>query len=195
MGAFVDKPIVAKNPRVIDYATRHRDDFLDIYILSKCRFFLGNTSGLLGVPLTFNRPLAVANYCPFALVGLGRTTLYIPKLLRHVSNGRVLTFHEIRSLGLMGEDIRWQLNLLHSSFYQDNGLEWLENDAEDIGDLCKDMLDQLEGRSPPAEARQLQDCYRGLYTGPHSSEHAGRIGPRFILKHRHLLSPLHADRA
>lgn len=193
MGAIVDTPILARSPRVIDYATGHRDDFLDIYVLAKCRFFLGNTSGLLGVPLTFNRPLAVANYCPFAVAGLGRTTLYIPKLLRRISDGRFLTFQEIRELGLMGEDIKHQLRLLHSSFYRDYGLEWVENDVDDIIDLCKDMLDQLEGRRPSVEAGQLQDDYRSLYTGPHTGEYSGRIGPRFILKYRYLLSSAPAD--
>lgn len=189
MGAAVDAPLGDEGPGIVDYAAGYRSEFLDVYLAARCRFFLGNSSGLFCVPLVFNVPVAVANYLPYACVGLGRTTLYTPKLLRRTSDGSLLTFPEIRDLGLMHGDIHeHRRNVDGTSFYADHGLEWVENDAEDVLGLCMDMMDRVEGRTPDAEVRELQDAYHALYAGSsHDTPYAGRIGLRFIRRHRHLL--------
>ncbi|MDP7422874.1 MAG: TIGR04372 family glycosyltransferase [bacterium] len=46
MGYGVTKELVTDDPKIIDYATRFRSDFGDIYLSAKCRFFIGNTAGI-----------------------------------------------------------------------------------------------------------------------------------------------------
>jgi len=42
--------------RIIDYAFNYRDDFGDVYLPSKCKYFLGNSSGLFLVSTIFGIP-------------------------------------------------------------------------------------------------------------------------------------------
>jgi len=192
VGATVDHPLPELGPRVIDYATRFRSDFMDIYLPAKCRFFFGTNSGLFSVALAFNRPFVLANMCPYPWVGPEeRWILDIPKLLRQ-SNGRILSFPEIRDMQLLECD-REEMDRLRRLFdgatYDRLGLAWVENDAEDILGLCMDMMDRLEGRAPPAEAARLQAAFRALYKKAPVGPKLGGIGPRFALRHAHLIEP------
>jgi len=45
------------NSRIIDYASGCRNDFMDIYLGANCRFYLGDTAGLAGLPVLFRRLL------------------------------------------------------------------------------------------------------------------------------------------
>lgn len=62
MGEVVEEPLVATNPRIIDYAnTPLRGGFADIFLLENCAAFLGSDSGILGVPLIFGKPTLLVN--------------------------------------------------------------------------------------------------------------------------------------
>lgn len=61
MGAVVDKPLECENPRIIDYATHHRTEFLDIFLGQKCLFYLGDPCGYHAVPIMFKKVLALTN--------------------------------------------------------------------------------------------------------------------------------------
>ena len=193
VGATVEKPLPEIGPRIVDYATRFRSDFMDVYLNAHCRFFVGNNSGLFSIPRIFNVPWALANLCPYPWNGKGGfRNLDIPKLLRHKSDGRILTFPELRDMGLL-ECYRDDLDLLRYLFngatYEKLGLEWVENDPEDILGLTMDMMDMIEGRAPPPEAVLLQRAFRALYARAYIGPLAGGIGPRFALRHRLLIVP------
>lgn len=74
MGSIVPEPLATTNPRIIDYATTGRSDFLDIYMIymiymaAKCRFYLGGSSGLYAVPELFRRPVIHTNVVPLELM-------------------------------------------------------------------------------------------------------------------------------
>ena len=187
VGAGVDRPLSDLGPRVIDYATRGRTDFMDIYLGAKCRFFVGSTSGLFSVPLMFNVPIAIANHCPYIFVAPGRGTLYMPKLLRRQSDKRFISFPESRAAGLFDESMARRRELFDGKTYESLGLEWVENEPQDVVGLCMDMVDQVEGKLAAPYADQLQKMYRALYVGPNASPYGGRLGPRFALRHAHLI--------
>jgi len=190
VGMLADQPLPDLGPRVIDYATRYRSDFMDIYLAARCRFFLGNSSGLICVPICFNRPTAQANKVPLSASGLGNQQLFIPKLLRQLGSGKILTFPEAHALGLFDTSTRARWDRCEASHtYLQLGLEWVENTPEDILDLCKDMVDMIEGRPANPEAIRLQEIYRQFHFGALTSRYSSRIGPRFALKYRHLIEP------
>ena len=56
-----------------------------------------------------------------------------------------------------------------------------------VHDLCKDMIDALEGKVPDAEAVKMQLLFHDLYDRARSQPHPGRIGPRFALKYCDLI--------
>ena len=194
VGAGVDRPLPDLGPRAIDYATRCRTDFMDIYLSAKCRFFVGSTSGLFSIPLMFNVPIAIANYCPYIFVTPGRGTLYMPKLLRRQSDKHIIPFPELRAAGLFDESMARRRELRDGKTYESLGLEWVDNEPQDVVGLCMDMVDQLEGKLTAPYADQLQKMYRDLYVGPNASPHGGRLGPRFALRHAHLIEPDSANR-
>lgn len=66
MGAATKEVLDTDNPKIIDYANRFRDGFLDIYLLGNCYFFLGSHSGINSVPMIFRRPRAVVNVIPIS---------------------------------------------------------------------------------------------------------------------------------
>ena len=191
MGVAVETPLPeGPGSRIIDYATKYRSDFMDIYLSAKCRFYLGNSSGLICVPVCFNRPTAQANKVPLTASGFGDQQLFIPKLLRWSLSGEVLTFPQAHALGLFdtSTEERWRSREAAET-YDELGLEWIENTAEDIIDLCRDMLDMIHGRSPDPEAVRLQEIYRQFHFGPLAGPYSSRIGPRFALRYRHLIDP------
>lgn len=190
MGAIVDRP-VDFGPAVIDYARQFRTEFLDIYLMAKCRYFLGSSSGLYSAALAFNKHYASTNYLPYHETGYGKRTLYIPKLLRRVEDGWLLTFKEMNELGMfIVPRPRWrEYNGLE--FYRSRGLEFVDSTPEEILDLHRDMVDLMAGTPPAAEARRLQLTYRSLYRDtPNAGPYAGWISPRFCLRHRDLFADL-----
>ncbi len=190
-GSSVEQPLPDMGPRIIDYASRFRSDFMDVYLPAHNRFFFGSASGAHSAAYVFNAPVSAANWATYDNHPMGRRSLFMPKLLRHVTEDRHLTFPEIRDLGLFDPapgDPR--LRLRHNDQWQrDVGVVWEENSAAEILDQCKDMLDQADGVPPQPEARRLQNVYRNFYTGANNSPYAGRIGPRFALRHRQLIEP------
>ncbi len=188
MGTGVDEPLPrGLGPRIIDYALYHHDDFMDMYLLAKCHFFLGSTSGPICLPVLQGIPSGMGNKMPYFLTGMGKFTLYIPKFLRCRETAEILTFPKIQKLGLFHsseKDIerQWQENT-----YSKLGLTIIDNEPEDLVDLAKDLMDMACGRPVPDDARQLQQRYHSFHTGGNAVECAGRIAPRFILKYRQLL--------
>jgi putative glycosyltransferase (TIGR04372 family) len=193
VGAAVHAPLPDLGARIIDYATHHRSDFMDIYLPAKCRFFLGTNSGFYNAALIFNVPVALTNMCPFPFVGMGGTNIMdIFKLLRSAKLQRILTLPEINDMGLLecyrNEPVRLR-KLFNGTTYDKLGLQWVENEAQDILGLCMDMMDRIEGRAPSEEAVRLQAAFRALYRQAPDSRHLGGIGPRFALRYAHLIEP------
>jgi len=187
MGAIVEKPLSEIDPRIIDYATRYRSDFMDIYLCAKCRFFLGGNSGLTVVPSIFNVPVAAANIFPFSIITSGIKALYTPKLVRRISDQSICSLRDLREIGLLQQPISEWGRLSDHRTYTSRGLEVIDNDEEDILSLTLDMCDLIEDRAPPGNGAFLQERYRSYYTGIQGGPNAGRVSPRFLMRHRELV--------
>lgn len=115
--------------------------------------------------------------------------LYIPKLLRKKNTGEYVSFSELKHLGLLDSQSPEYRKCYRFDYYAGHGLEVIDNSPEEILDLCKDMIDFLEQKALPAEAQAAQELFRGFYKGTaHDTPYAGKISPRFALRHRDLLS-------
>jgi len=182
MGAIVKEALHTTNPMIVDYATKHRSDFLDIYLASKCRFFLGDPSGYICVPVLFRRPLATVNMIPLVqLHSWDPNYLSIPKKLWLRKEHCFMTFQE-------------QLDLepspgLSSSQYEQLGIDVIENTPEEITALAVEMDERLNGTwQTTEEDEELQRRFWSLFE---SSELHGvlrsRIGTEFLRQNRELL--------
>ncbi len=108
MGSAVSEKLPPlKNPKIIDYATKSRNDFLDIYLLAKCKFFLGSTAGLWCVPTIFNVPIAGTNFFHFH-TPYKKIDLFIPKKVLSKIKKRFLAIREI---------LDWQHKVGHPAGY------------------------------------------------------------------------------
>ncbi|MCP4213852.1 MAG: TIGR04372 family glycosyltransferase, partial [bacterium] len=183
MGSVVAKPLENHgNPRIIDYATRFRSDFMDIYLSAKCKFFVGNTAGLMLVPVVFNVPLVSANYIPAAFSGISKREILLPKKIRKHEENRYLGFPEIFSTGVC--------RYLFGKQYKDDGLIPIENSGEEIEGAVMEMNERLDGKwKDTKEDLALQNRYREIFkeNSQYYYDYTSRIGSAYLSKNRDLL--------
>ena len=168
--------------RVIDYAhSEHRSPFMDIFIAGSCRFFIGNTSGIILVPVAFGIPTVWTNIAPMSAYatpgGIG-----IPKLVRSIKENRVLRFDEV-----MGSQIS---HFRYTHDFTEKDLECVDNAPDEIRDLTLEMLARVNGNDfeSTAEDDELQEKMHALLRPGHYSYGTdGRVGRDFLRKHRDLL--------
>jgi putative glycosyltransferase (TIGR04372 family) len=190
MGATADRPLPETgDPRIIDYARRHRSDFGDIYLLGKCRFLLCAGTGTESIPPLFGLPVAKANMMPLRPTPVGRNGLYIPKMIRDMTSGATLNYGRCAELGGYDYD---NLDNTRLWEYPGNlekiGLTAVENSDDDVLDLCLDMFDRLDGVAPPAGGAALQALYKRRFFGHvRDVDFMPDIGARFAIKYRHLI--------
>ena len=182
MGKAVSSRLETDNPRIIDYASGCRNDFMDIYLGANCRFYLGDTAGLVGVPVLFRRPVAFVNYIPLGrLPTNGPFYLVILKKLRWRKERRLLTFREVivNSAAFFGRNEQ----------YERLGLEVVNNTPEEIAQLAVEMDERLEGtRRSVSEDEDLQRRFWEIFhlTGRPTLPNV-LIGADFLRQNRQLL--------
>lgn len=154
MGYIVEKEFNTDSPFVIDYASKYRCDFGDIYLSAHCKFFVGTEGGLITVPWIFNVPVAFSNRIPVTVVaGMNRSNIILPKKLWSRSKKRYLTFREVYAIGAD--------QFFFSSQYEQAGLDIVDNSPEEIVGLVKEMNSRLDGTwITTQEDEELQERYR-----------------------------------
>ena len=182
MGAIVKEALNTANPMILDYATKHRTDFLDIYLGAKCRFFLGDPTGYVGVPFSFRRPLALVNSIPFEhILSWDPNYLVIPKKLWLRNEQRFMTFREILDSGVG--------RFLTTAEYEEFGIEVVDNTPEEITAAAVEMDERLNGTWRTTE--EDDDLQRRFWLLFKSSELNGvllsRVGAEFLRQNKVLL--------
>ena len=85
MGAIVENPIISKNPKIIDYATNHRSDFGDIFLIKHCKFFLSSTyPGIAATASMLGTPIVSPNIIPIGVIPLNKKDLFIVPELNYM---------------------------------------------------------------------------------------------------------------
>ena len=138
MGKIVATKLHSENPMIIDYATNgSRNDFMDIYILAKCSFFLTSDAGICTVAEHFRRPHAFVN---FSVLGRAHTWNPQPFIFKKpwlIADKRFMTLQEILVSGV-GE-------FLFTKQYVRFGVELIENTPEEITALAVEVDERLKG--------------------------------------------------
>jgi putative glycosyltransferase (TIGR04372 family) len=180
MGAKVDAPLVGSSPLLIDYATNHRTEFLDIFLSARCAMFVGDTAGSFWMPLAFENPIAQANILPLSYPGRGRETVFIPKKFTRLEDGEYISYREIV---YMGAD-----NIYTSDGYEKLGLGLEENSADEILEMAKERFSRANGSwSDCAENRHLQDRFWSIFPKGHCVHGSpALISEHFMIKHHEL---------
>lgn len=190
MGAAVERPLPdTGDARIIDYPSRFRSAFGDIWLFSRCRFHLGSSTGSTNCPPLFGRPVAQANTFPPRPVPTGKSGLYFPSPMRDVASGRILTWGEMEKLGAFQYDDWAVFQRWHQpAGLQEMGLEVVGTPAEEVRDLCLDMLDRMDGVPVDPEIAEMQHWFNHRYFAHVPTiDLAPDIAPSFIRRYRHLL--------
>jgi putative glycosyltransferase (TIGR04372 family) len=86
-----------KMNRVIDYPfTKFASDLMDVYLIKKCRYYLGCQSGILDIALLFQKPVLLVNmYCWISGYPMYKNSRGIVKHFYSHSKKRILTIKEM----------------------------------------------------------------------------------------------------
>ncbi len=181
MGSVVNKAFAWKHPQVIDYAmSPWRCDFADMYLISRCHFYIGNNSGLEWGGMFFRKQLVFVNRIPMKNVcAWSPDFLNIFKKLWLIREKRFLTFREMLDCFPEGE-----------GDYQKAGIEVIENTPEEILDVVVEKEERMKGCwQTNDEYEELQHRFWELFTPDELHQvFKARVGSKFLLQNKDLLN-------
>jgi putative glycosyltransferase (TIGR04372 family) len=176
-----------QNRQIVDYATHHRTEFLDIYLLDKCRFFVGNTAGPIMLAAVLRKPSVCTNFIPISHTHTWRGDsrfydLFIPKRLWSKPQNRLLSLREMQQNGS---------HALHRiEEYDRLGIIAIENTAEEIQEVTEEMEQRINGTwIDSAEDEALQRRFWDILKPQQPGYQSGtRIGTGFLRRHPDFLA-------
>jgi putative glycosyltransferase (TIGR04372 family) len=168
----------------VDYAfSATRSPENDFLLVSRCKMFIGSTSGLYVLATMFGRPTLGLNMTPINAFGMvGSRTMSIPKLVYSEVEGRILTFAEaakapsgnsLAQVGLAAECLRP-----------------IDNSKDEIADAVADFiaLNEQEEWKLCAEDLALQEAFRrAIPDDAYGARSSTLVAPSFLRRHVSLL--------
>ena len=165
-------------PRVMDYAFGDRSEFGDVWLSSRCHFYLGASTGAHWFGLIFGKPI-VHTDCYELRSTIGAGDLFIPQLSKFKSNNCYADF------GWMTRNQQWATDSDRV------GIDYVieKNTPEQIVDVCNEMILRLSGQwKETDEDEELQNRFRAVIeTFPTYQRTPARMGAKFLREHQHLL--------
>ena len=184
LGHHVEKPLNYEHPQVIDYASGLRTDFMDIFLVATCHFYIGGTSGISDIPIILDKPKLSVNTVPLSHIPYGKNNLYIPKKLVDIETKEYVPyikyFEKLQRLGLVSE--------LYSKFVIEEGWVYEENSPQEILDATVEMFARLENSyTSTSQDRELLRKYFNFFpTDLPASRNKNPIGHKFLREYAHL---------
>ncbi len=155
-GAKVAAPLQWAGGRIIDYATKYRSEFMDIWLFANANLTLGSGSGPDAIPYILGRHALIANYTELGYsVFLSYPNISI--LPAHCKkNGKRIGLREFTSYFLHNEsDLRK---------FREKGFS-LEIDyvsQDEVLEAVKEKLDIIDGKKISSDDMRLQRLFRTL---------------------------------
>jgi putative glycosyltransferase (TIGR04372 family) len=162
-------------PNTIDLPHRMAwTEWMDVFLLGGCRFFLGDSSGPTMVVASFGRPAVCVN------VELGGTltptfATLLPKLFRERRTGRIIPLPEAARSRL--------LFCVNANVLDELGVDVVDNTPDEIEAATIEMMDMLDGKI--VEDADLQRRYKASF--PMMPVPVAPTSPAFLRKHATLL--------
>lgn len=151
------------------------DEFLDLFLYSKCEFVIGDSSGLMNISNMFSKPTVQANW---ELVTTAKEItgylkegkdIILPVKYWNEENGSYLTLSEQLSLEVKYKEKRFEEEILRL------GYVGISNTPEEIELAAKEMLENIIGKKEYTEEEiHLQNISKRLILGS-----ASKYGMRY----------------
>ncbi len=156
MGKNVKKKMKIKNQNFLDYPfSKFRSDFMDIFLVRKCNFYIGSNTGLDCLAIIFRKPLLSVNMLPISLFYLFKKKILIaPKILYR--DKKKLNLHQI-----------FKYNVHHcatTKCYKQNKIVLKELSSSQLLEILKEFI-ELEKKSWKLmkNAKKLQTIFKKNY--------------------------------
>ena len=176
MGEDDNETLNIDNKKLIHYNKKYKTDFLDIFLCAEAKFFIGNSSGLKAVSQCFNVPIAATNQIGFNVLLQPINSLTIYKKLYSIEKKRLLTFNEMKKIGLF--DKKEGFKAYFTEYYKKNKLIPVENTKQEINGLVEDMFNLIDNNEINTI---IQDkVKKKLFYGYDNIDLAGNIAPSFL---------------
>ncbi|MEG4914783.1 TIGR04372 family glycosyltransferase [Microcoleus sp. B7-D4] len=159
------------------------NEFMNLFLLSSCRFFLGMPSGPYFVSSSFGVPCVITNWANFWIHAWYGNTIFIPKVYRLETESRSLTFSEVlEKLTPLEYIMSAQKQYLDSL-----GITIVDNTPEEINDAVTEMLEKLDGKANYTAEDESRQALFNQVLEAHKSYGNGKGGKDFLKKYAHLL--------
>ena len=167
-------------PRVIDYASDFRNDFLDIFLIKYCKYaFVGNT-GIVWLRWLWNLPNVHGDSYLIARNQI-KGDLFVLQRVWLERENRFATFKEMLLMPGYSEE-------KHQEYL---GVRLVKNTVEEIKAVCDEMNARIDGTWVTTEEdEELQRRYQELivkYSNKPEWNGRGRIGAQFLRENQDLL--------
>ena len=159
MGFHVNEALNSTHPLVIDYAKNGmRNDFMDIYLSSICKFIISTGHGAEApAAWCFRKPRVIVNQCPTGILQTwSNKDLLLTKhhILQH--ENRELMLSEIFSEGVG--------YCMVTQCYIDKHIKLKENTPNEICDITMEMVSRLDGSwNPEPDDDYLQNKFWKIF--------------------------------
>ena len=151
---------------------------MDVFLWAEGRFFIGTGSGPQVIPLTFGKPVAIANHGPMSLLVFGKDDILLPKPYLHEKDVTYLT---------MRERMRSQIRSVESlSAFAAMGVGVVDNSPEELRDLVVEMMDRLDGLHRETEMERESQARFAELAAAHQF-YPVRIARAFMSRYPHSL--------
>jgi putative glycosyltransferase (TIGR04372 family) len=95
MGKLMAKPLPTGMDHVIDYAfDPGKSDLLDIWLFANCNGCISTATGPDTIPLVYGKPILFVNALPLAGFSSFSNSIWVPKPLRWIDSGQLLSITE-----------------------------------------------------------------------------------------------------
>lgn len=169
------------NDKFIDL-TDNEDEILNIFFASKCKFFLGNSSGAYAISLIFGRPIIATNMIPPSISYVyGKEDISIPKLFYNRKTKKYAHFRDIFNSNIS--------NARFDYIFKKSNYTFEENSPEDINNIILEKLDEnYFEKKDKKEIDKLQKIYKSyMKKSFHSYYSNSKISSYFLLKYKSLI--------
>jgi len=182
MGKDIESALdIFKYPDVIDYANKYRTDFLDVFLVSRCKFLLVGNTGLFWISAMFNKQSVHCDVYDIRHVQ-PLNDIYTFQRVWLINEKRLATVSEMLKMKSEYSDERHQARL---------GVELVKNTANEIYAACQEMNARIDGTwETTAEDEELQKRYLDLvikYSDQPTWRGGGRVGTQFLRDNQDLL--------
>ena len=178
LGDNQQKPLKTRHRRVIDYAlSKYRSDFMDIFLISACKFVISGNSGIGTVKMLFGGASAAVNYIPLGNELFINDGSFLPKLIWCKNKRRYLSFSEMMVP---------PLGTTHSPFAFD-GKRIRDNSQDEIKELILEMFERSNNAFQYSDyEKKLQDTFQNIRKDNNVACNAP-MGRSFLKKYKSLL--------